>query len=161
MRTEEFIMVAVPQSRVLDVYALLTRSDVGPSIDAKPVCNEARVDHLYENGIRKGWSIAEINRAVRESSPAMQMIMRQLATHAGNWVIMDDLVTVVYGGNNIDEGRKKISGVLGAFGHRVHRRYSKDSWFFATELREGRYWYRMTIETAELMVAALSNGPNI
>jgi len=100
-----YIMVAVPEDRVLEVYGLLA----GP-----PKSNGSVADDT--------WSHADIVRFYRESPAAMRGTLDELALNAGKPVTIQELEKA------IGLRRDQIAGVMGAGGRRIHNRYGKGAW---------------------------------
>jgi hypothetical protein len=135
MVEEELVNVAVPRSRLADVYALLGSS---PAATASAVPSG-------QTGVGDGWTDKLVNRAYRESEAPMRLVFDHLAEHAGEWVSAVQLASIL----NLTQ--PKVRGVLGAFGHRLRSRYKLSTWP-CDKRWDGQVstsFYRMSEERAE------------
>jgi len=118
----EFIMVPVPRERVQEVYRLLAVDPVPPGA----LSAEATTAEVVP------WSDAEIVRAYNESPQKMKLFLDYLASVPGQSVTAEETAKAV------GYTRHQQAGMLGAFGHRVKRRYSRSTWFFTYEWNDQR-----------------------
>jgi hypothetical protein len=88
------------------------------------------------------WSDAEIVRAYNESPQKMKLFLDYLASVPGK------LVTAEETANAVGYTRHQQAGMLGAFGHRVKRRYRRPKWFFDYEWNDQRGDRVFSIEAA-------------
>jgi hypothetical protein len=112
MIQEELVNVAVPRSRLAEVYALLgARPDAAAPVGAGEP--PAEVD---------GWTDELLARAYRESAERMRRLFDHLVAQAGTWVSAEQLASA------LKVSQPQIRGVLGGFGHRMRSRYKQASW---------------------------------
>jgi hypothetical protein len=137
---EDLVPVLVPKSRVLDVYALLSRP-VAPSGD---VHTPEKVRATAAG--RDPWPSETLERAYRESSLKMRKLLDHLADNAGRAVPIGEL------GEAIGYGPYQVAGTLGAAGRRITNRYHL-GFPFAWEKRpeDGVYTYTMNEEDAAVI----------
>lgn len=130
----EFIQVAVPKHRVLEVYALLASEPGNGRSDQQqfPV---------------PGWDDELLRRAYGESPDSLANLLVYLSDRP------DVIVTAQELAEGIGRTRQQLAGVLGAFGRRVKNRYQMDSWPFEAweDARKGMLVYRMDAHTAALI----------
>jgi hypothetical protein len=107
--SSEFVMMPVPVDRVQEVYELLARPSVA---DGTGTADGASVIPLP-------WSDEFLRRAYKESSAAMKSVLDTLASRPGETVSVADLAVAT----GLD--RRKVPGVLGAFGRRWSHRYDQ------------------------------------
>lgn len=105
---QEFISIPVPRDRVQEVYELLARPK-SPS-DGEPAGPVASVLPIAADS-------ATVERAYRESPPAMRLVFEYLASKPGVKIPMTELAS------NIARHPHQVAGVLGAFGRRWKGRY--------------------------------------
>jgi hypothetical protein len=135
MVQEELVNVAVPRSRLAEVYALLG-SPPAPMGSAAPPS---------PTGVGDGWTDELVNRAYQESEAPMRLVFDHLAGHAGEWVSAVELARIL----NLTQ--PKVRGVLGAFGHRLRSRYNLSTWPCDKRWdgRASTSFYRMSEERAD------------
>ena len=127
MKSEEFVLVPVPKSRVLEVYRLLG-GDVAP---VEPEVFDAIVKQAYE-----------------ESSEPMKAFLDLLAAHPDEWlsigVVRDELGMDVH----------QLPGVLSTFPRRWRGRYHQAGPLpFEVDGKGNRRSYRMGKKVAELITS--------
>lgn len=139
---DDLVPVLVPKDRVLDVYAFLSRP-VEPSQDGSSGLEEGRGDTA--RGLVP-WPPELLERAYRESSPAMKRFLDHLADNPGRAVPIGEL------GEVVGYSPHQLAGTLGASGRRFTNRY-KLRWPFAWEKRpeDGIYYYTMNAEDAAVI----------
>lgn len=101
-----------------------------------------------------------IERAYRESPPAMKRFLDYLTAHAGRQIPNHEVA------DGIGVSRPQLAGVLGAFGRRWANRYQQRNsrWFFDAEWIAGtadgdwKWHYRMPAEAAEIIKRAATGG---
>jgi hypothetical protein len=139
---EDFVPVLVPKNRVLDVYEFLSRP-MGPERDGSHTSEE-----LYGEAARGRvpWPPEMLERAYRESSPAMKLFFDHLADNPGRAVPIGEL------GEAMGYTPHQVAGTLGAAGRRITNRY-KLRWPFAWEKRpeDGVYYYTMNADDAAVI----------
>lgn len=115
-----FVQIAVPEDRVLDVYAYL-------------------LGKKKDGGM---WTSELLERMYLESPKPMQQFLVTLAKRAGTVHTAEELAAAI--GRN----RLQLAGVLGAYGRRVKNRYGMDQWPFETiyDHSAGMYSYVITDE---------------
>jgi hypothetical protein len=99
-----FVQIAVPEDRVLDVYAFLLGKD--------------------QNGAT--WTPDLLERMYLESPKPIQQLLVTLAKRAGTVHTDEELAEAV------GRSRTQLAGVLGAYGRRVKNRYGMEQWPFET-----------------------------
>lgn len=125
MKSEEFVMVPVPKSRVLEVYRLLGG-------DAAPIEPEA-----YG---------AIVKQAYEESSEPMRAFLDLLAAHPDEWLTIEAIREA------LDMDVHQLPGVLSTFPRRWRGRYHQSGPLpFDVDGRGRRRRYRMGKEMAELI----------
>ncbi len=139
---DDFVPVLVPKARVLDVYEFLSRS-VKPPQDDGPTAEELRGEAA--RGLVP-WPPETLERAYRESSPAMKRFLDHLSDNPGRAVPIGEL------GDAMGYKPHQVAGTLGAAGRRITNRY-KLRWPFAWEKRpeDGIYYYTMNEEDAAVI----------
>jgi len=139
---EDLVPVLVPKDRVLDVYAFLSRP-VAPRPDGGHTSEGDRGDDA--RGLVP-WPPETLERAYRESSPAMKKFLDHLADNPGRAVPIVEL------GEVVGYTPHQLAGTLGAAGRRITNRY-KLRWPFAWEKRpeDGIYYYTMGEEDAAVI----------
>ena len=128
----EFVNVPVPVERVLEVYALLARQTVFPTVATK-------------EGYPEGWSQDLIYRMFIESSGAMKRILVAIAQAAPGWSTTEEVARAA--GLTV---RQAVAS-LGPFEKRVRGRYRMTRWPFAARdfVDRGIVKYSMSVQTAE------------
>ena len=126
MKNEEFVLIPVPKSRVMEVYRVL-----GTKPPAEPMADTAIVTKAYE-----------------ESSPAMKAFLDLLATHPGEWlsieVVRDELEMDVH----------QLPGVLSTFPRRWRGRYRQTTALpFEVAGKGSQRRYRVAQEIAALITS--------
>ena len=111
---EEFALVPVPHSRVLDVYAFLSR-DAAPSTTASPETLE-------------GWDAAAFRRHIGRASETIQSLVQHLSERAGAEVSVREAAEAL----ELPHGWNSLAGALGAFGRYCGNRDLDFPW---------EYWY--------------------
>lgn len=139
---DDFVPVLVPKSRVLDVYEFLSQP-VGPRRDGSHLPEE------FPGDAARGhvpWPPEMLERAYRESSPAMKRFFDHLADNPGRAVPIGEL------GEAMGYTPHQVAGTLGAAGRRITNRY-KLRWPFTWERRpeDGIYYYTMNEEDAAVI----------
>lgn len=146
-----FVMVPVPEELVLEVYALINeRKEPKPGAPTK----------AKSTAMAPSWSDEEIERAYRQSPPAMKALLDTLAAHPGEWLSTADLSGPVSEAIGKEYGWMQLAGVLGAFGRRTKSRYGKDSWFFDVERDDmnQRWMYRASPELSKFLQSLAAKG---
>jgi hypothetical protein len=117
-----FVQIAVPEDRVLDVYAFLLGKD--------------------QNGAT--WTPALLERMYLESPMPMQQFLVTLAKRAGTVHTAEEMAEA------IGRSRSQLAGVLGAYGRRVKNRYGMEHWPFETiyDHAAGMYSYVIAADDA-------------
>jgi hypothetical protein len=134
---EDFVPVMVPKSRVLEVYEFLARPVRAPG-DDQPVPGEDDRGQIP-------WPSEMLERAYRESSPAMKRFFDHLADNPGRAVPISEL------GKAVGYSPHQLAGTLGAAGRRITNRY-KLRWPFGWELGpDGVYSYTMKEDDAAVL----------
>jgi hypothetical protein len=138
---EDLVNVAVPRSRLAEVYALLGSEPAAPPTEA--IGAQAAPDE---------WTQDLVNRAYRESAERMRFVFDHLAGHPGEWSSASDLAKAM------GVAQPQLRGVLGGFGHRIRSRYHIDHWPFTGRWNEeeSTAYYRMSKEQAEAVKVARS-----
>ncbi len=141
MIQEELVNVAVPRSRLAEVYALLG-SPSRMTVTATPA----------EPASDDGWTEDLINRAYRESAERMRQVFDHLMDHPDEWVSAKQLASV------LGVKQTQMRGVLGGFGHRKHSRYGLDQWPCDTRWddQESTSFFRMSTGQAAVFQRARS-----
>ena len=137
---EDLVPVLVPKSRVLDVYAFLSRPVAPPQ-------GGLGTEKIRAKGAgRDRWPPEMLERAYRESSPAMKRFLDHLADNPGRAVPIGEL------GEAMGRQPYQVAGTLGAAGRRITNRY-KLSFPFSWEKRseDGVYTYTMNEEDAAVI----------
>lgn len=135
----EFIMVPVPRERVQEVYRLLAADPIpAGATSVETGAAEARP-----------WSDAEVVRAYKDSAAKMKLFLDYLASVAGKPVTPEETASAV------GYTRHQQAGMLGAFGHRVKRRYGRSTWFFEYKWSDERaeWTYSMDVRVAKVLRA--------
>ncbi len=127
----EFVQVAVPKHRVLEVYALLASESEN---DRHPIS-------------QKKWNDDLLRLAYDESPDGPADVIEYLSDRP------DVIVTSQELSAGIGRTGQQLAGVLGAFGRRVKNRYHMESWPFEAwkDAKQGTMVYRMDARTAELI----------
>ena len=112
-----FVQIAVPEDRVLDVYAFLL--DKG------------------QNGA--AWTHELLERMYLESPKPMQQFLVTLAKRAGSVHTAEEMAEA------IGRSRSQLAGVLGAYGRRVKNRYGMEHGPFETIYDHGSGMYSYMI----------------
>jgi hypothetical protein len=135
MVQDELVNVAVPRSRLAEVYALLGSPPVATALPA-PAERMAESD---------GWTDELISRAYQESASRMRVVFDHLAKHPDQWVSAVQLADV------LDITQAQVRGVLGGFGHRLRSRYNLSTWpcNYRWDDQASTSFYRMSEERAE------------
>ena len=108
MVQEELVNVAVPRSRLGEVYALLG----SPPAATGPAAPSERTE------VGDGWTDEIVNRAYRESEAPMRLVFDHLAERAGEWVSAVELARL------LNLTKPKVRGVLGALPPRYWSAFS-------------------------------------
>ena len=126
MKNEEFVLIPVPKSRVMEVYRLL-----GVAAPAEPMADPAVIKKAYE-----------------ESSPAMKTFLDLLAAHPDEWLTIEEVRDAL--GMDVHQ----LPGVLSTFPRRWRGRYRQAGPLpFEMEGKGSRRRYRMGQEVAELIAS--------
>ena len=138
---EDLVNVAVPRSRLAEVYALLGSEPA--ALPTEAVSAQAAPDE---------WTQDLVNRAYRESAERMRLVFDHLEGHPGEWISAGQLAKV------LDVTQPQLRGVLGGFGHRIRSRYHIDHWPFTGRWdgEESTAYYRMSKAQAEAVRVARS-----
>ncbi len=112
-RTDEFVLVPVPKSRVLEVYGLLARQPVSDDTDAVRL---------------REWTPALLQRTWDESPEPLKQVLRLLKERAGQAVLIDELALAALGSGDAAH-RKKLGGMLSGLTKRT-REYGATTWPF-------------------------------
>jgi hypothetical protein len=152
---DELVMVPVPRSRLLDVYALLARS--APDEPANARGGIAAIFKREQQGAFTvdaviAWPRDLLERAYRESPSSIKKVLGHLAHHPGERVPITDLAKVV------GYKRPQLAGALGAFGRRVKNRYGQKTWPFTGQWDAEVYMWFYTMETSEAEVIRSLEG---
>jgi hypothetical protein len=141
-----FIMVPVPEDRVMEVYALLGRDSktTEPEPPAAVSVTAETGSVLFDPDL--------VTRAYRESPPGMKAFLDYLADRSG------EKVSSRVVGKDLGYTWNQVAGMLGAFGRRWRNRYGQtqkkwlfeDGWNFA----ESHQDYRMPENTARVIQEA-------
>jgi hypothetical protein len=137
----EFVMVAVPRDRVLDVYWWLsfeTHDTPTPLMQAVP-------------GSPAGsWTPELLEDQFAKSPKSIKALQKHLAANPGVEYTTDELAKVM----NVERGWQSVAGALGAYTRRIKNRYGLD-WPFSCRYSEdrGKYVYAMDATTAEVISA--------
>jgi hypothetical protein len=153
MTSDELVSVMVPREHLAAVYGFVATLDQKGS-----PARQSRQDNGHSaehSAVPDEWTPSRIRRAVQESPPAMQHILRALAEHPGEWLSTRQFADAIQ--DNPDADWKTVAGTLGAFGRRVRSRYGLQSLPY-----EHRYdhtakcqAHRMSAEVAREVVRAL------
>ncbi len=152
----EFVMIPVPKRLVGDVYRLLAdAAEKDDSIEAPHA--RLRGTEVYSADEEKHatrllqWTPALVRRNWTESPEALKRALRYLADRPDQSIPIDELAQAVYGNGDIPS-RRRLAGMLGAFGHRVSSRYHVSTWPIAVTNDHdlGMYVYVMPAVFAEL-----------
>ena len=106
-----------------------------------------------------GWTGSEIERAYRESPPAMKAFIGALMEYQGEWLGTKELSEPVSEAIGKNYRWQEMAGMLGAFGRRVKNRYDKgDRWFFDVrrDHENSRWVYRVSPELAEFLKTVIA-----
>jgi hypothetical protein len=126
VKDEEFVLIPVPKSRVLEVYRLLG--------GAAPVGRQA--------------DPAIIGKSYEESSAPMKAFLDLLAAHPDQWL---DIPTIR---DTLGMDVHQLPGVLSTFPRRWRGRYRQSGPLpFEVEGKGSRRRYRMRQKTAELITS--------
>ena len=126
MKNEEFVLIPVPKSRVMEVYRLL-----GDAPPAEPMADPAIIEKAYA-----------------ESSPAMKGFLDLLAAHPGDWLTIEEIREA------LDMDVHQLPGVLSTFPRRWRGRYRQSGPLpFDMEGKASLRRYRMEQEVAELITS--------
>jgi hypothetical protein len=101
------------------------------------------------------WTVEEVARAYRESTPVLRAALDYLAERPEREVSSLELARAVYPRDNDGGAQQRLYGVLGAFGRRSYG-YGKKQWFFAAHRKRrpdgslalGYFGYVMPAEKA-------------
>lgn len=109
---DDFVLVPVPPDRVLDVYALLGRSDA------------ARGSDKGESAGLDGWNAAMLRKHVASKSNTIKGLVKYLADHAGSEVRTEEVAEAL----GLERGWNSLAGALGAFGRYLTNRGLRFPW---------------------------------
>jgi hypothetical protein len=135
---EELVMVAVPKSRVLEVYELL-----GSQSSNWALSDDGADDSL------DGWDAAAFRKHVVRASDTIRGLVSLLADNAGKEVTTEQAADAL----KLPRGWNSLAGALGAFGRYCGNRdidFPWDAWYDA----EGRTVMRMSRAVAKQARAA-------
>lgn len=135
----DFVSVPVPVERVQEVYELLARQPVRPSVDPR----------VTGDGAPSGWTQALIDRMFVESSGAMRRILSAIARKSPGWVTTDEISEAC------GLTSRQVVASLGPFEKRVRGRYGMDRWPFESRqfVDAGLCKYSMSPSTADRIIA--------
>ena len=127
MKSEEFVLVPVPKSRVLEVYRLLGG-------DAAPVEPEAFA--------------ATVKQAYEDSEVRLKAFLDLLAAHPDEWLSIEEIR------QELGMAVHELPGVLSSFPRRWRGRYHQSGPLpYEQEGRAGRSRYRIGKKVAELITS--------
>jgi hypothetical protein len=127
MKSEEFVLVPVPKSRVLEVYRLLG----GDAAPVEPEAFEAIVTQAYE-----------------DSEEGMKAFLELLAAHPDEWLGIQDIR------EELGMDVHVLPGVLSSFPRRWRNRYHQSGPLpYDQDRKAGQSQYRMRKKVAELITS--------
>ena len=120
---DELVQVLVPRRHLGKVYGFicnLMEADgvpsaipAVPSADAGEPATDGWIDEWTEEVVRRNWG---------ESPETVGRLLRHLADHPGQPVLIADVAKAVYEDGDLVD-RQRLAGVLGAFQRRLGNRY--------------------------------------
>jgi len=129
----DMVQVPVPVDRLQEVYEVLARRPVAPSV----------ID-MSEDGYPFGWNQALIDRMFIESSSAMRRILTSVAHRSPGWVTTGEIADAS------ELTARQVVASLGPFEKRCRGRYGMSERPFAARefVDEGIMKYSMSPRTA-------------
>ncbi len=133
----ELVNVAVPEDRLLEVYALLSKPRAPGADEIEP-----------EAGV---WDKGTLRPLLREASSTIQGLARYLAQHPGEEVGTDEVAEAL----DLPYGWNSLAGALGAFGRKLGNRGQEFPWEVWYSPEDGRTRMKMQPEVASLVLEVL------
>ncbi len=138
----DFVSVPVPLDRVQEVYELLARRPIRPTVGGVET----------EDGYEEGWNRALLDRMFLESSSAMRQILHAIAERSPAWVTTAEIAEAS------GLTARQVVASFGPFEKRVRGRYGSSRWPFKTRefVDAGVFKYCMSVATASRIIALTS-----
>lgn len=154
--SDDLVNVLVPRKHLSRVYGLIAELDGGtvtPAIPSTP--GLAPADRQLDE-----WTPSRIRKMVDQSDTAMRAILKELATHAGEWRSTADLAAAIGSkANGSKADWNTVAGTMGAFGRRLKNRYALDTKPYERRREAGTgKVFRMSKEIAQQVLQAMKNG---
>ncbi|MBK6749678.1 MAG: hypothetical protein IPG67_06625 [Acidobacteria bacterium] len=118
----------VPAERVMEVYAYLANTPPtapGGKVDSTSVGETGDIQQHFRLPESRDWPEALLQRAYRESSPAMKAVLDILIEKAGKTVHSYEMIAAISKVRSKECNHHTLAGTVGAFGRRVANRYNR------------------------------------